>query len=426
MSQANRHPPPKQCPPQHNPLLKSTIRNPQSAIRNPQSAIRNPQSAIHNPQSAIHNPQSTIRNPQSAIRNPQSAIRNPMSSLPQFTSSCPLPIRQYPRILMAHGGGGKLMHELLEKMFFSAFGPPPPEGRHDAAVLNFPPGRLAFTTDSYVVRPIFFPGGDIGSMAVHGTVNDLAMSGARPLWLSSAFILEEGLPMETLWRVICSMRDAAQRCAVQIVTGDTKVVDKGKGDGLFINTAGVGVLEHSLVIAPASVRAGDAVLVSGDLGRHGMAVMSVREGLEFQGKIESDSAPVSDTVRALLAAGVEIHCLRDLTRGGLAGALNEIAEAARQRIIIDEQSVPVREDVHAACELLGLDPFQVACEGRFIAFVPAKDAAPALAILKRHDAAAEKIGMVETAGPPWVVMKSAIGATRILDMSSGEQLPRIC
>jgi len=345
-----------------------------------------------------------------------------------FAPSCPVPIRQYPRILLAHGGGGKLMRDLLEKMFFSAFGTPPAEGRHDAAVLSFPTGRLAFTTDSYVVRPVVFPGGDIGSMAVHGTVNDLAMSGARPLWLSAAFILEEGLPMETLWRLVCSMRDAAARCSVRIVTGDTKVVDKGKGDGLFINTAGIGVVEHSLSIAPASVRAGDAVLVSGDLGRHGMAIMSVREGLAFQGRIESDSAPVSGLVQKLLAAGVEIHCLRDLTRGGLASALNEIAEDAKLRIMIDEKAVPVREDVHAACELLGLDPLQVACEGRFVGFVPAKDSDRALALMRQDEcgAGAGRIGAVEEGHPPLVVLKSPIGASRILDMPSGEQLPRIC
>ena len=349
-----------------------------------------------------------------------------MNPAMEFNPACPIPIRQYPRVLLAHGGGGTLMHDLLEKMFFAAFGPAPADGRHDSAVLPFPAGRLAFTTASYVVRPIFFPGGDIASMAVHGTVNDLAMSGARPLWLSAAFILEEGLPMETLWRLVCSMRDAAARCGVRIVTGDTKVVDTGQGDGLFINTAGIGVVEHTLSIAPGRVRTGDAVLVSGDLGRHGMAVMSVREGLEFQGKIESDSAPVSDLVQELLAAGVEIHCLRDLTRGGLAGALNEIAQAARQRIMIDENSVPVREDVHAACELLGLDPLQVACEGRFAAFVPAKDADRALDIMRQHEAGAGRIGAVEAGDPPLVLLKSALGATRILDMPSGEQLPRIC
>ncbi len=320
------------------------------------------------------------------------------------------------------------MHELLEKIFFFAFGEAPPDGHHDAAALKFPAGRLAFTTDSYVVRPIVFPGGDIGSMAVHGTVNDLAMSGARPLWLSAAFILEEGLSMETLWRIVCSMRDAAQRTGVQIVTGDTKVVDKGKGDGLYINTAGIGVIEHALVIAPGSVKAGDAVLISGDLGRHGMAIMSVREGLEFQGTIESDSAPVSEAVQQLLAAGVEVHCLRDLTRGGLASALNEIAESARLRIVIDEKSVPVREDVHAACELLGLDPLQVACEGRFVIFVPFKEADRALSIMRQHEsgAGATLIGTLENGNPPWVELKSAIGVSRILDMASGEQLPRIC
>ncbi|MGP8198346.1 MAG: hydrogenase expression/formation protein HypE [Limisphaerales bacterium] len=349
-----------------------------------------------------------------------------MSHPAEFTSACPIPIRQYPRVLLAHGGGGKLMHELLEKMFFAAFGEAPASGRHDSAMLDFPAGRLAFTTDSYVVRPIVFPGGDIGSMAVHGTVNDLAMSGARPLWLSAAFILEEGLPMETLWGVVCSMRDAAVRSGVCIVTGDTKVVDKGKGDGLFINTAGIGVVEHSQVIAPGSVQAGDAVLVSGDLARHGMAIMSVREGLEFQSRIESDSAPVSGLVLKLLAAGLELHCLRDLTRGGMSGALNEIAEAAKRRIVIEENAVPVREDVHAACELLGLDPLHVACEGRFVAFVPPKDADQALAIMRQDESSAGRIGVVQDGDPPLVVLKSAIGASRILDMPSGEQLPRIC
>ena len=351
-----------------------------------------------------------------------------MQPVPDFSLTCPVPIQQYPRILLAHGGGGKLMHQLLEKMFLSAFGNDLLNNRHDSAVLNLPGKKLAFTTDSYVVRPIFFPGGDIGSLAVHGTVNDLAMSGARPLYLSAGFILEEGLPMETLWRVVCSMRDAARRCGVQIVTGDTKVVDKGKGDGLFINTAGIGVVEHSLTIAPGSVRAGDAVLVSGDLGRHGMAIMSVREGLEFEGTIESDSASVADLALKLIAAGIEIHCLRDLTRGGLASALNEISEAAKLRIVVEEKLIPVREDVHAACEVLGLDPLHVACEGRFVAFVAAKDGERALNIMKAHEsgAGAALIGRVQIESPPLVILKSAIGASRILDMPTGEQLPRIC
>jgi len=320
------------------------------------------------------------------------------------------------------------MHQLLEKVFLPAFGNDSQNGRHDSAVLSMTDKRIAFTTDSYVVRPIVFPGGDIGSLAVHGTVNDLAMSGARPLYLSAGFILEEGLPMETLWQVVCSMRDAARRCGVQIVTGDTKVVDKGKGDGLFINTAGIGVLEHSLLIAPESVRPGDAVLVSGDLGRHGMAIMSVREGLEFQGTIESDSAPLAALIMELIATGVEIRCLRDLTRGGLASALNEIAEAARVRIVVEERCIPVREDVHAACEVLGLDPLHVACEGRFVAFVSASDAERALHIMRAHESGsgAAIVGTVQGESPSLVILKSALGVSRILDMPSGEQLPRIC
>jgi len=345
-----------------------------------------------------------------------------------FTAVCPIPIQQYPRIQLAHGGGGKLMHQLVEKMFIKALGNETLHTRHDSAVLNMPAGRLAFTTDSYVVRPLIFPGGDIGSMSVFGTVNDLAMSGAKPLHLSAGFILEEGLPMEMLWRIVCSMRVAAERCGVQIITGDTKVVDKGKGDGLFINTAGIGMIEHPLVIAPASVCAGDAILVNGDLGRHGMAIMSVRESLGFEASLESDCAPVATPILELLAAGVEIHCLRDLTRGGLASALNEIAAAARLRILIEEKLIPVRDDVHAACEVLGLDPLLVACEGRFVAFVSPKDADRSLAILNRHraGAAAVRIGEVRDESPSLVVLKSVMGASRILDMPSGEQLPRIC
>ena len=345
-----------------------------------------------------------------------------------FTTACPVPIQQYPHVLMAHGGGGRLMHQLLEKVFGAAFANPILDNRHDSAVLELTGQRLAFTTDSYIVRPIFFPGGDIGSMAVHGTVNDLAMSGARPLYLSSAFIIEEGLPMETLWRVVVSMRDAAARCGVRIVTGDTKVVDKGKGDSLFINTSGVGVMEHKLNITPRSVQPGDAIIVSGDLGRHGMAVMAVREGLQFESTIESDSAPVHEIVLDLLQAGVEIHCLRDLTRGGLASALNEIAEAARVSIATNEKAIPVQEDVHAACEMLGLDVLQVACEGRFVAFVAAGDAGKALKIIGGHSGGkgASVIGTVGTGEASLVTIKSAIGASRILDMPSGEQLPRIC
>ncbi|HLX94336.1 MAG TPA: hydrogenase expression/formation protein HypE [Verrucomicrobiae bacterium] len=346
----------------------------------------------------------------------------------QFALSCPIPIAQYPHVLLAHGGGGRLMHQLIGKMFLAVFRNPLLETQHDSTVVPWTGRKLAFTTDSYVVRPLFFPGGDIGSMAVHGTVNDLAMSGARPLYLSAAFIIEEGLPMEMLWKIACSMQQAAERCGVQIITGDTKVVDKGKGDGVFVNTAGIGIVEHDLQITPQNVQPGDAVLVSGDLGRHGMAIMAVREGLQFESAIESDSAPVHEIVRELLKAGIEIHCLRDLTRGGLASALNEIAEAARVRIEIVEKSVPVREDVHAACEMLGLDPLHVACEGRFVAFVAAADADRALSIMRGHALGAESaaIGRVAESSAPLVTLKSAIGASRILDMPSGEQLPRIC
>jgi len=351
-----------------------------------------------------------------------------MENKVNFTASCPIPISQYPHVMMAHGGGGTLMHRLLEDVFGKAFSNPILDTRHDSAQFTVPPGRLAMTTDSYVVRPIFFPGGDIGSMAVHGTVNDLAMSGARPLYLSCGFIIEEGLPMETLWRVVCSMRDAAKKCGVQIVTGDTKVVDKGKGDGLFINTTGIGIIEHEKIISPQNVQPGDAILVSGDLGQHGMAIMAVREGLQFESAIESDSAPVAAPVLALVNAGIEIHCLRDLTRGGLASALNEIAEAAGVKIAVEQKNIPVREDVHAACEMLGLDPLHVANEGRFIAFVAANDASRALEILRQHKVSsnAAAVGNVVEKSAPRVTLKSAIGASRILDMPSGEQLPRIC
>jgi len=330
-------------------------------------------------------------------------------------------------INMAHGAGGKATQSLIEGLLAPAFDNETLSEMADAGALTVDGAELALTTDSYVVRPILFPGGDIGSLAVHGTVNDLAMSGARPLYLSAGFILEEGLPMKSLWRVVCSMRDAARQCGVQIVTGDTKVVDKGDGDGLFINTAGIGSIEHSLKILPTSVRPGDAILVNGDLGRHGMAIMSVREGLEFEAAIESDSAPVADVISKLIEAGVEIHCLRDLTRGGLASALNEISEAARARIVIEEKSIPVREDVHAACEILGLDPLHVACEGRFVAFVAPRDAERAREIIRANGAANAKIiGHVADESQPVVILKSALGANRILDMPSGEQLPRIC
>lgn len=344
-----------------------------------------------------------------------------------IATSCPLPI-DHPQVLLAHGGGGRLMHRLIEDVFLSAFDNPLIETRHDAAVAELNGARLAFTTDSYVVNPLFFPGGDIGMLAVNGTVNDLAMAGARPLYLSAGFIIEEGLGMETLRRVVRSMRAAADEAGVHIVTGDTKVVDRGKGDGLFINTSGVGVVESRDPIAPNRVGAGDAVLVSGDLGRHGIAVMAAREGLAFETTLESDTAPLASLVLAMIESGVEIHCLRDLTRGGLASALNEIAEAAGASIEIDERCVPIRDEVRGACELLGFDPLYVANEGRFAAFVPEPDAERALAVMRTHalGAGAAVIGRVSRVGDPTVVVRSPIGTSRILDMLSGEQLPRIC
>jgi hydrogenase expression/formation protein HypE len=342
--------------------------------------------------------------------------------------SCPLPISQYPNVLLAHGGGGKLMHQLIEQMFLPVFGHEFVNLHHDAAVFSLQKGQLAFTTDSYVVQPLFFPGGDIGSLAINGTVNDLAMAGARPLYLSASFILEEGLPMATLWQVVQSMQQAAQEAGVQIITGDTKVVDKGKGDGLFINTAGIGVIEHSQIIAPQSVRPEDVLLLSGDLGRHGIAIMAVREGLAFETTIESDCAPLANLVLDLLQAGIEIHCLRDLTRGGVASALNEIAEAACVSIAIDERQIPVWQEVQGACEILGLDPLYVANEGRLIAFVPQTDTAKALEVMRSHPVGitAQVIGSVIEQSAGMVMMKSKIGVHRRVDMLSGEQLPRIC
>jgi len=351
-----------------------------------------------------------------------------MAESTDFTMTCPLPISEYPNVLLAHGGGGKLTHRLIEKVFVPAFKNPLLEQRHDGAVFNVNGSRLAFSTDSYVVRPLFFPGGDIGSLAVNGTVNDLAMCGARPLYLSVGLILEEGLPVETLWRVVQSMRRAADEAGVQLVTGDTKVVDKGKGDGIFINTAGIGVIEHDVQIAPAGVRPGDVVLVNGDIGRHGIAIMAVREGLEFESEIESDSAAVSGLVMDLLNAGIDVHCMRDLTRGGMASALVEIAEASNTHIGLDERAIPVREDVQGACEMLGLDPLYVANEGRFIAFVAPHDAERALELMRSHPlgTGASIIGRVSESPARLVTMKTQIGASRVVDMLSGEQLPRIC
>jgi hydrogenase expression/formation protein HypE len=345
---------------------------------------------------------------------------------PAFT--CPIPIEQYPSVLLAHGGGGRLTHQLIEKMFLPTFRNPALDARHDGAVVNLAGRRVAFTTDSYVVRPLFFPGGDIGTLAVNGTVNDLAMCGARPLYLSAGFILEEGLSMETLWRILQSMKAAAESAGIQLVTGDTKVVDRGKGDGIFINTAGIGLIENAREISPAKVQAGDVLILSGDIGRHGIAIMAVREGLEFESTIESDCADISGLVLSLLDAGIDVHCLRDLTRGGLASALTEIAESARLHTVIEESAIPVQENVRGACEILGFDPLYVANEGRFVAFVAPQDADRALAIMRAHPLGEKAciLGKVSQDDGGLVIMRTRIGASRIVDMLSGEQLPRIC
>jgi hydrogenase expression/formation protein HypE len=351
-----------------------------------------------------------------------------------FGLSCPIPISEYPNILLAHGGGGKLTHQLIEKLFLPSFNNAQLESRHDGAVLNIGGQKLAFTTDSYVVKPLFFPGGDIGTLAINGTVNDLAMCGARPLYISIGMIIEEGLPVETLWRVVNSLKEAAIATGVKIVTGDTKVVDHGKGDGLFINSSGVGIIEHDLAISPLSIKPGDKIILNGDIGRHGVAIMASREGLAFESTIESDCAPLNEVVAKLFKDGIEVHCLRDLTRGGLATSLIEIAETSGLAINIEETAIPILEEVSGACEILGLDPLYVANEGRFVAIVPGHAAEKALAIMQKAtpNQQCRIIGEVQKADQKkggfagMVTMKTKIGSSRLIDMLSGEQLPRIC
>lgn len=346
----------------------------------------------------------------------------------EFILSCPIPISEYPKVMLSHGGGGKLMHSLIEKIFLNAFGNEFLSQNHDSTVLITEYNKIAFTTDSYVVKPIFFQGGDIGTLAINGTVNDLSMSGAIPQYISLAFIIEEGFAMDNLWKIVLSIQSSANKAGVKIVTGDTKVVDKGKGDGIFINTSGIGVIEHTLNISPANIQSGDAILLNGDIGRHGMAIMAEREGLAFESKIESDCAPLNGLVKKIIDAGIEVHCMRDLTRGGLSSALNELASASNSEITVEEITVPVREDVQGACEILGFDPLYVANEGKFIIFVQEEDSKKCLKIMREDENGKESclIGKVINKNNPIVKLKSRIGTTRILDMLSGEQLPRIC
>jgi hydrogenase expression/formation protein HypE len=325
-------------------------------------------------------------------------------------------------VLLGHGGGGSLSQRLIDQLLVPAFGPA--DGvLLDAAVLPAEAGPLAFTTDAYVVRPLFFPGGDIGSLSVFGTVNDLAMVGASAIALSLSLILEEGLPMPVLHQVVASIRLAAQRCGVPVVTGDTKVVERGKGDGIYINTAGIGRVDHGLQIGPKAVRSGDAILVSGDLGRHGVAILAARQELGFRTELHSDLAPLQEPVRALLAADLELHCLRDLTRGGLASALHEISRGAGLGVLVRENAIPIAPEVDAACELLGLDPLAMANEGRFVLFLPAHQADRALAVLQRFQPSAASIGCVRGEA---VLLETSLGLQRRLELGRGESLPRIC
>ncbi len=342
--------------------------------------------------------------------------------------SCPLPLRDQPNIVLGHGGGGKLSSELIEHLFLPAFDNVHLRDLADAAALDLPPGRVAISTDSFVVRPRFFPGGNIGELAVNGTVNDVAARGALPSFISAAFILEEGLALDELGVIVESMARAAKQAGVEIVTGDTKVVDRGHGDGVYITTTGIGVIPDGLEIVPQAAKPGDAVIVSGTIGDHGMAIMSVREGLEFESAIESDTAALGWMIADVIAASSQVHALRDPTRGGLAATLVEIADASGVGIVIQDSAIPVTRLVAAACEILGMDPLHVANEGKIVAFVPYEDADAVLEAMQRHPEGANAtiVGRVVDDHHGMVVSTTALGSNRIIDTQIGEQLPRIC
>jgi hydrogenase expression/formation protein HypE len=348
------------------------------------------------------------------------------NSLAQLSCPAPLPARD--TVVLGHGSGGRLSAELMRSVFLPAFDNPVLSRLDDQAIVTVNGTRLAFTTDSFVVKPLFFPGGDIGSLAVHGTVNDLAMGGAQPLFLSAAFILEEGLSIEVLRRVVRSLRTAAQNAGVQIVTGDTKVVEKGSGDQLFINTSGIGLVPGDLELSADRARPGDKILLSGSIGEHGIAILAQREGLEFECPLESDSAALHHLVAAMLEASREIRCMRDPTRGGVSSALNEIAERSRVAIQLEESAIQVREEVRGACEMLGLDPLYVANEGKLIAIVAPGAADAVLGAMRRHPLGrnAQIVGTVRESSAPIVTIRTALGTSRIVDMLAGDQLPRIC
>ncbi|MEO7158832.1 MAG: hydrogenase expression/formation protein HypE [Vicinamibacterales bacterium] len=345
--------------------------------------------------------------------------------------TCPTPFTQHDRVLLGHGSGGRLSADLIHRLFLPVLGNDILSRLEDQATCSLQPhanARLAFTTDSFVVQPIFFPGGDIGKLAVHGTVNDLAVGGATPLFISAAFILEEGLPIEDLRRIVVSMREACDAAGVTIVTGDTKVVDRGKGDQIFITTSGIGVVPEGRSLSAASCQPGDRIILSGTIGDHGIAIMSVREGLEFETTLESDSAPLGDLTRLMLDACPDIRCMRDPTRGGVSSALHEIAAASHVGMTLSETAIPVRAEVRGACEILGLDPLYVANEGKLIAIVPADGAARVVKTMRTHSlgANAAVVGEVVTAHPGMIVMRSRVGGERVVTMLAGEQLPRIC
>lgn len=357
-----------------------------------------------------------------------------MKPKPNFSSwVCPIPLQNYPTIVMGHGSGGKMMSDLIKHMFMPISHHPALAQMGDSAVLTLSTdgsrnGRMAFSTDSFVVSPLIFPGGDIGKLAVHGTINDLAMSGAKPLYLSAGFILEEGLPMDILGQITNSFAEACQQANVELVTGDTKVVNKGHGDGIYINTTGIGLIPEEVDIRPDRAEPGDVILVSGTVGDHGMAIMSVREGLEFESEIQSDSANLYDLVAIMLEHTKDIHCLRDATRGGLAAALNELAGSSKVGIEFDETLVPINPPVAAACEMLGIDPFYVANEGKLVAILPEAHAETILENIKTHPLGnqAQIIGHVVTEHPGLVIARTKIGGKRIVDLPTGEILPRIC
>ncbi|MFG3475907.1 hydrogenase expression/formation protein HypE [Streptomyces sp. NPDC047980] len=342
--------------------------------------------------------------------------------------TCPLPHRDRSRVVMGHGGGGALSAELVRDVFAPAYGGPALSAMGDSATVELGGARLAFSTDSFVVRPLFFPGGSIGDLAVNGTVNDLAMSGARPAFLSCGFILEEGVETEVVRRVAEALGRAARTAGVEVATGDTKVVEAGHGDGVFINTSGIGLIPPGVDLRPQRVVPGDVVIVSGPIGVHGVAIMSVREGLEFGVEIESDCAALAGLVEAMLAVTPDLHVLRDPTRGGLAAALNEIASASGTGVVVQERAVPVPAPVANACAVLGLDPMYVANEGKLVAFVPREHADAVLAAMRAHPLGREAavVGEAVEDHPGMVVARTGLGGTRVVDLPLGEQLPRIC